>query len=371
MRGSTKWLVFLSVFSLLLAMPHSTAFSQAAAEQKQPQAKTKAEYDSYLALFNEQSPAKKVELATKFLTEYPETEFKMYIYQMEIDSYARLGNVDKVIETGNKFSADFPQADNNTKKFVLQRLMASYQQQNNFDKTVEMGEKLLAIDPKDLPSLLTLSSILPERLPPDEAQKNAQLDKALQYAERALAEINALQKPGQITDQQWTDEKNKLLATVNSSIGLVHLNRKEYDKASQQYEKSTTLAKTNPIDFYRLGISYTFLARSAAKDLNEIVAAMNQLQTELQNASDAATKDEKEKKLLELKTKSQDSEKNFPELRDKAIDSLAKSVYLKGVTEQQARTELERLYKSKNNNNLDGIDALIAQAGASLKNPAQ
>ena len=98
---------------------------------------------------------------------------------------------------------------------------------------------------------------------------------------------------------------------------------------------------------------------------------MNQLQTELQNASDAATKDEKEKKLLELKTKSQDSEKNFPELRDKAIDSLAKSVYLKGVTEQQARTELERLYKSKNNNNLDGIDALIAQAGASLKNPAQ
>src|SRR4029079_17617893 len=126
----------------------------------------------------------------------------------------------------------FPQADNNTKKFVLQRLMASYQQQNNFDKTVEMGEKLLAIDPKDLPSLLTLSSILPERLPPDEAQKNAQLDKALQYAERALAEINALQKPGQITDQQWTDEKNKLLATVNSSIGLVHLNRKEYDKAS-------------------------------------------------------------------------------------------------------------------------------------------
>ncbi len=94
---------------------------------------------------------------------------------------------------------------------------------------------------------------------------------------------------------------------------------------------------------------------------------MNQVQTELQNTSDAAVKQEKEKKLQDLKTKSQESEKQFPEYRDKAIDSLAKSVYLKGVTEQQARTQLEQLYKSKNNNSLDGLDSLIAQAGESLK----
>jgi hypothetical protein len=371
MRGSKKWLVCLVAFGLLVGLSAAPLYSQAAAEAKQPQAKTKAEYDAYLALFNEQNPTKKVELSTKFLTDYPDTEFKMYIYQMQIDSYARLGNVDKVVETGNKFSTDFPQADNNTKKFVLQRLMAAYQQQNNFEKTLEYGEKLLQIDPKDLPSLLTLSSILPERLPQDEAKKAAQLDKALEYANRALAETNALQKPAQITDQQWTEEKNKLLATVTSSVGLVHLNKKEYDKASEQYEKSTSLAKTNPIDFYRLGISYMSIARNAAKDLNEMVASMNQLQTEVQNTSDAAVKADKEKKLVELKAKYEQSEKLFPETRDKAINSLAKSVFLKGVTEQQARTELERLYKSKNNNTLDGLDALIAQAGASLKNPTQ
>ena len=77
----------------------------------------------------------------------------------------------------------------------------------------------------------------------------------------------------------------------------------------------------------------------------------------------AAVKDEKQKKLLELKEKSQESEKRFPEMRDKAIDSLAKSVYLKGVTEAQRRTELERLYKSKNNNTLDGIDTLDCSSG--------
>ena len=369
-----KWAASASAACLLLSLSVAPLFSQAAAEQKSPQAKTKAEYDAYMLLYNEAAPAKKAELAGKFLTDHPETEFKMFVYQMQIDSYARLQppNVDKVVETGEKFEKDFPQADNATKKFVMQRMMTAYQQKNDFAKTVEYGDKLLAIDPKDLPSLLTLSSILPERLPTEEDKKGAQLDKALDYANRAKAETEALQKPAQgFTDEQWTTEKNKLLATVNSSIGLVHLNKKEYEKASQQYEISTKLAKTNPIDFYRLGVAYTFLARNKAKELNDLVAAMNQAQTELQNAQDAAVKDEKQKKLLELKEKSQDSEKQFPEMRDKAIDSLAKSVFLKGITEASARTELERLYKSKNNNTLDGLDTLIAQAGESLKKPAQ
>jgi hypothetical protein len=374
MSSFKRWAASASAACLLLGLSVAPLFSQAAAEQKQPQAKTKAEYDAYMVLYNEQAPAKKAELAGKFLTDHPETEFKMFVYQMQINSYNQLGTADKVVEIGNKFEKEFPQADNSTKKFVMQRMMTSYQQKNDFAKTVEYGDKLLAIDPKDLVSLMTLSSILPERPPNEEDKKAAQLDKALDYSNRAKAEIESLQKPAQnppITDEQWTAEKNRLLATVNSSIGLVHLNKKEYDKASKQYEISTNLTKTNPVDFYRLGIAYTFLARNMAKELNELVAAMNQAQTELQNAQDAAVKDEKQKKLLELKEKSQESEKKFPEMRDKAIDSLAKSVYLKGITEASARTELERLYKSKNNNTLDGIDTLIAQAGESLKRPAQ
>lgn len=369
MSSFKKWATSAIAGCFLLGVGAAPLLSQAAAEQKQPQAKTKAEYDAYMALYQESVPAKKAELAVKFLADHPETEFKMFVYQMQIDSYARIGNFDKVVETGEKFATDFPQADAGTKKFVMQRMMTSYQQKNDFAKTVEYGDKLLTIDPKDLPSLLTLSSILPERLPSEEDKKVAQLDKALDYANRAKAEIEAYQKPTQVTDEQWNLERNKLLATVNSSIGLVHLNRKDYEKATKQYEISTNLTKSNPIDFYRLGIAYTFLARNMAKELNDLVAAMNQAQTELQNAQDAAVRDEKGKKLLELKAKSQDSERLFPEMRDKAIDSLAKSVYLKGVTETQARTELERLYKSKNNNTLDGIDTLIAQAGESLKRP--
>jgi tetratricopeptide (TPR) repeat protein len=324
------------------------------AEQKQPQAKTKAEYDAYLAMYNEQDASKKAELATKFLTDFPDSEFKPYIYQIEVQTYASIGKADKVVEVGEKFSADFPQADDKTKKFVYHLVMPSYQQLNNFEKTVEYAEKLLAIDPNDLNALLTLSSILPERLPQDEEKKGQQLAKALDLGQKALTVVEGA-RPSEIPEAQWNQAKPNLLASIHASLGLVYLNKKEYGKAIEEYEKSTSLAKNNAIDFYRLGVAYSFQARALAKELNDMVASLQGQANPDATAADAA----KEK------------EKKFNEMRDKGIDSLAKSVALKGVTEQQARVELERLYKSKNNNSLDGLDALITKAGEDLKKPAQ
>jgi len=181
-----------SAVCLLLGLSVAPLFSQAAAEQKQPQAKTKAENDAY----------------------------------MQLESYARLGNLDKFVETGERFIRDFPQADNNTKKFVLQRMMTAYQQKNDFAKTVEYGDKLLAIEPYDLPALLVVSSMLAQLLPTtEEDKKGAQVDKALDYCSRAKAEIELLQRPAEIPDVLWTAEKNKLLATVDSSIRVVEANR--------------------------------------------------------------------------------------------------------------------------------------------------
>ena len=186
-----KWAASASVACLLLSLSVAPLFSQAAAEQKQSvegfvasirQAKINPERDAYMALYNEQVPAKKIELAGKFLTDYPETELKMFVYQMQIDSYQRLGNIEKLVETGDKFAADFPH----------------------------------------FPTLLTLSSIFARHLPTEEDKKAAQLDKALDYSNRAKAEIESLQKPAPMPDELWTTEKNKLLATVDSTIDLVH-----------------------------------------------------------------------------------------------------------------------------------------------------
>lgn len=348
--------VMLSIAGLSLAAIISVTPLCGQAEQAQaakaPQAKTQAEYNAYMAMYNEnQDLAKKAGLAESFLAAYPDSDFKMGIYQIEIFCYLRLNNPDKVIEAGTKFDTDFPQADAAAKKSVYQPMMQAYQMKNNFEKTVEYGEKLLALDPNDLPALLTLCAVLPERLPPatEEAKRNEQLAKALDYSQRALAQANIITggaKPAQMSDEQWTAERNRLLAQVNSSLALVYLNKKDYAKSAEYYEQSTSLVKNNPIDFYRLGIAYSMQARALAVEMNNVLKAG---QTPETNA-----------KIDDLNAK-------FGVVRDKAISALAKSAVLKGATEAQATNELKKLYANKNDGKMDGLDAVLSQAAEELK----
>jgi tetratricopeptide (TPR) repeat protein len=351
MNGCKKLIFTLLAVCFILSLSVNALLSQA----KQPQAKTTAEYNAYSALYKEQDPAKKAEMATKYMTDFPDSDFKPYIYQTLIDSYFRLSNKEKVIEVGEKFNADMPQADPSVKKFMLQRLMQIYQASNNFDKTVECGEKLLELDPNDLPALLTLCAVLPERLPPasEETKRNEQLSKALDYSQRALAQVDTIikqPKPAPLTDEQWNAERNRLLATVNSSLALVYLNKRDYPKAAEVYETAVSLVKTNPIDWFRLGLAYSMQARARAVEMNDLVKS---LQAGQQPAAGAPTID--------------DLKKKFEEFREKAMGALSKSVFLKGATEPQARTELEKLYKTKNNDKLDGLEEVIAKAGEELK----
>ena len=74
---------------LALAATALPGFSQAApaAQAKQPQAKTQAEYNAYTALYNEKNPQKKAELGEKFLMDFKETDFVPQTYTMIIGAY--------------------------------------------------------------------------------------------------------------------------------------------------------------------------------------------------------------------------------------------------------------------------------------------
>ena len=80
------------------------------------------------------------------------------------------------------------------------------------------------------------------------------------------------------------------------------------------------------------------------------------------NAENDATKARLDQPVIdELVAKRQGIETDAREKRDKAIDELATSVAIGGVVAQPARDALERLYKVKNNDSLEGLDQLIAQ----------
>ena len=225
---------------LALAAAALPGFGQAA-QAKQPQAKTQAEYNAYKALYDEQNPQKKAELGEKFLTDFKESDFIANTYTMIIGAYTRAQNWAKVIDVADRAVAS-PVADNKLKAFAYANAMVAAQNQNQVDKVLSYGDKVLAIDPNDLNTMITLSAAIPAKLPPDEAEKKAALDKAEQLGRKALAGIQPLLA-------QAPPEQKKQIAQIESqlhgTLGLIAYNRPDYTKSIEEYEAAL---KGNPKD---------------------------------------------------------------------------------------------------------------------------
>ena len=345
----TAYLGLTLMLILALGVP---AFSQ------QPQAKTKAEYDAYLAFYNEQNPQKKAELGEKFLADNKDSEFVPQAYQMLVGAYARAQNWAKVVEAADRAAA-LPKAENKLKAFAYENAMVASQQANNFEKIVEYGDKLLGLDPNNLNAMITLSSMLPERLPADPAGKKAALDKAGALATKAMTGVQQFfgqAKPANVTDAQWNQEKANLEGQLHATFGLIALNNLDYTKAISEYENSLKVTPKDGLAHFRLGLAFQYLAADASKALVEAIDAENK----------AKVAKAEQSLLDELVAKRQAMEEDARQKRDKAIDELATAVAIGGVAGQPAREQLEKLYKVKNNDSLEGLDQLIAQKKGQL-----
>jgi tetratricopeptide (TPR) repeat protein len=343
MKRTYYWGFFL-LLMVALAIP--------AIGQQQPQAKTKAEYDAYLAFFNEANPQTKAQLGEKFLTDFADSDFRQDSYTLLVRAYTQSQTWAKVMETAEKFTAAFPDADAPKKAFVYENAMAAAQQTNNFEKIVDYGEKVLGVDTNNLNASLTLASMLPERLPQDEAAKNAALDKAMTYATKAqglVTQFFGQPKPAQFTDEQWNRERANLEGQIHATMGFIHLNRQKYQESTQEYDIAL---KSNPGDGvarFRLGLAYQYLASDATKLLLDAINTENE----------AKAARAEQLTLDELVAKREGLEADVRTKRDRAIDELATAVAIGGIVGQPAREQLERLYRAKNNDSIDGLDALI------------
>jgi tetratricopeptide (TPR) repeat protein len=324
------------------------------------QAKSKAEYDAYMLFYNEQNLQKKGEAAEKFLADpaYATSDFRLPAFQGAVIAYRNSQNWAKVMEMGDKLATYLPNADDTIKTFTYENAMVAAQQAGNFEKIVDFGDKILSVNPNNVNAQITLASMLPERLPEDEAAKKTALDRAFDLASKAQAQVPQIfgQKPAQFTDEQWARERANLEGQLNATFGLIHLNRAEYDLSAQNYENAL---KTNPkdgISQYRIGLAYQYQASEATK---AVVAAIN-----AENEAKAARAEEAA--VNELVAKREALEVDARGKRDKAIDSFAKAVAIGGVVAQPAREQLERLYKAKNNDVLDGLDQLINEKKTEL-----
>jgi tetratricopeptide (TPR) repeat protein len=178
--------------------------------------KEEAAYRSFQAVSPE-DPRKKIDLGEAFLKKYPASQYRPWVYS---------------------------------------GLVASYLQTNQIQKMEEAGEQDLALNPKDVQVLAMLGQTIPRTITANTPEPEKRLDKAEQYAARAIEGTLAMKKPDGVTDDEFEKAKNLTLAIAHSGLGLVYFHRGKYAEAIAELNQSVTLApRADPVNYYVLGVA--------------------------------------------------------------------------------------------------------------------
>jgi len=321
-----------------------------------PVPQSKDEMDAFNALQREQAVDKKVELAEAFIAKYPNSDFNQYAQMFRLSSYGQLGKfkesiaaaeaaIDATIKFGEKLlakadadskltdkdkeairkkdknaafldknSPQFQQFMNQSEQRILafyQTIIQSYQQLNDAAKMMEWGEKALGFKPDDLNTLAMISNVMAERPPTNEEEKQKQMKRAEELANQALSVLPAFLSSPEAANLPATG-KSDLTAQLHYTLGLIYLHQKKLGPSQQEFLTATKSRANDPITYYRLGIAY----------------------------------------VQDMKN-------------DQAMEALAKSVFLKGVSEPGARDILKQLWVNKNKSE-QGMEDYIKTTGAKI-----
>jgi hypothetical protein len=331
---------------LVLAVSALPGYSQAA-QGKAPAPKTQAEYAAYTAAYNEKDPAKKAELAEKFITDFKESEMIPNAYSMVVQGYTNAKNWAKVMEAADKIDS-VQGADNKIKGFAYGNAMVAAQNLNNVDKVLQYGDKVLSIDPNDLNTLITLSAAIPIKYPNDKAQ----LDKAGGMATKALAGV------GEMISKADANQKKQLVpieGSLHGTLGLIAYNNKDYAKSIQEYQAAIKDNNKDDASHFYLAYDYLALMANASKDYQAAFKA----------ESDAIAAKADQPTIDDLKARTVATIDELKKQQDKAIDELAIAAAIGGPVAAQAKTELTKQWMNKNNSD-QGMDQFIASKRADL-----
>lgn len=189
-------------------------------QQKGPVAKSKAEQDAVVAMVNAQNPDQLIAAAENLLTKYADTEFQDTALFLEASAYQRKGDA---------------------------------------DKAQVYAERALAANPKNFQASLMLAESIAQHTRENDLDKEDRLARAEKYANDTIATLNVAEKPNpQMTDQQWGDIKNDLIAQTHDALGMSAMMRKKYDVAINEFKMSVEgAAHPEPAYQVRLASAYS------------------------------------------------------------------------------------------------------------------
>ena len=207
----------------------------------------------------------------------PQPKIKSQKELQAIQAMMNAADPNSRIEAANKFVEEFP--DSEFKAFGLQVATLSYQMLNDYDNLMIYGERTLEADPNSYGVLLAMANALAQRTREFDLDKEEKLGRATEYANKALEILEKAPRPNaNVTDAQWEKAKSDLRAQAHEALGLVALDRKDYEKAVTELKLAVDLAtSSNEGTKVRLGAAYNGVGNygEAIATLDAVLAKQN------------------------------------------------------------------------------------------------
>ncbi len=206
----------------VLFSPASPAAARGAAPQEQKPAYTIAEYNAYQAARTEKDPQAQIKLLDDFVNKFPNSSLLPYIYQLYYPAYNQQKNFPKVIEYVDKLLA--------------------------FGDKLDAGTRLQALYTRTLAFNYSFSEKAPT------ASQDA--TKAREAALGCLKALGEIQKPANMTDDQFTEQKKAPSALCNYTAGYASMVLKDYKAAVESFQAALASNPTDGVTYFRLGVVY-------------------------------------------------------------------------------------------------------------------
>jgi tetratricopeptide (TPR) repeat protein len=185
-----------------------------------PQAKTRPEYDAYMA------------------------------------AHAQINDSAAMEKAANDFNTKFP--DSELRVLLYRDAMHAYQRDNKGDKILEMGRQVLKLAPNDPEAMGIVAEVIVEQTKDTDLDKDQKLAEAAKLAQRALETVDTeISLPSGITPEQADGFKRLLRSNAYATIGTTQYNKENFKDAEGSYRKSIDAypEQIDPIIVLRLALS--------------------------------------------------------------------------------------------------------------------
>jgi tetratricopeptide (TPR) repeat protein len=195
----------------------------------------------------------------------------------ELDAVGRISDETDAqmgIRLDRAFIRDYPESD--FREFVYISLLHNFEQTHEAQQVRETAETILHLNSESVDALLALAAYRLEHATP--AATASGLLGAREYAQHALERIRGVKMPETANRKQWMEKKKSLLGKVFLYLGLAAIQEKELDEGLKHLIAATEFDPQGSY-FYRLASLYE--ARASYADALESAERARQLGPEI------------------------------------------------------------------------------------------